>query len=119
MASMKRLVCLAVLCATPALASINQLGVISATTSTAKNQSTTSSTFTIPNNAHILIECRDDNQAPADAYIRWSSASGTVATSTISVRASVIMAYQGSVNTFLSVLGVSGNVNCHVSQVDP
>jgi len=119
MRAMKPLVALLLALALPAAAAPIQLGVISAGTVTAKNQSTTSSAFTIPNGAHLLIECRDDNQAPADAYIRWSSATGTVATATISIRASVLMVYHGNTNTFLSVLGISGNVNCHVSQVDP
>lgn len=119
MPRMKRYAVLLLTLSASVLAAPIQLGVISAGTVTAKNQATTAATFTIPASAHILIECRDDNQAPVDAYIRWSSATGTVATATISIRASVLMVYHGNTNTFLSVLGISGNVNCHVSTVDP
>lgn len=118
--AMKRLSILTALVSSVAMAVPLRLGVITATTGAAKNQTDTAAPFTIPPGQKILIECRDaSTHAPTDAYLRWVNTTTGAATAATSLRASLLMTYNGGTYQYLSVLGTSVTTSCYIFAVDP
>ena len=121
------LVAVLLLLSLPAAAYEQRLGAIVATTGAAKNQADTSTPFTIPPGARIIVDC---NQL---AYIVWSTS--FVATPASSTNYSVKTTFWETVSDprltsskadggielqyrYLSILGVSATTTCQVSQVN-
>ena len=106
------------LLAAPAQANEVYLGTITATSSVAKNQTSTASAFVIPQGQRIVIDCVDGSGNAANAYLAFmSSTSGAVTSSNYVRMTSFWESVNGGTYQYLSVLGVSGTVNCHVSAV--
>lgn len=119
LAAMKMLALLLALAATSVRAAPLLLGVITATTGAAKNQTDTAVPFTIPTNQRILVQCRDASHVPVDAYLRWVNTTTGAATAATSVKYSDVLTYNGASYQYLSVLGVSVTTSCYVFKVDP
>ncbi len=116
---MKRYAVLLFALATTANAAHVFLGVITATTGAAKNQTDTAVPFPISAGQKILVDCRDASNAPTDAYLRFVTTTTGAAAAATSLRASLLMTTNGSTYRYLSVLGVSVTTSCYVFAVDP
>lgn len=120
MAHMKRLALLMLLASSALAVEAPTLGVITATTSAAKNQTDTAVPFAIPTGQHIVIDCVDGAGNSANAYLRFvNSTTATVTSGNFARMTSYWETFNGSTYQYLSVLGVNGTVNCHVTTVSP
>lgn len=129
MTRMNRLALLALALASLAYAGESLLGTIFASSTTAKNQATTTTGgFTIPKGDHITISCMELGADAggytgnaANAYIAWKATDAGVVTAATATHLTAFWeTYAGSDLNFLSVLcATATNCSCHVAEAQP